>query len=262
MPENTEHLLVSQEGYVKTLTLNLPEKKNPVTPSMLSGLATALKESETDGTRVIILTGSGGNFSSGADLSMGGADPRLANVTQYLREFVNPIVLAIRHTDIPVIAKVRGMSVGVACNFALACDLIYASENAVFSEIFVKIGLSSDGGGAYFMPRAIGYQKAFELMTTAAMIKAEEAVALGLINAVLPDADLDATVRKMAEGLANGPYVAIQQTKANLRAGTTLSLAETLDVEAVNQGKCFASKDFMEGVAAFLQKRKPEFKGI
>jgi 2-(1,2-epoxy-1,2-dihydrophenyl)acetyl-CoA isomerase len=255
------HLLVTQEGAVKTLTFNLPEKKNPVTPEILQGMKQALQAAETDGTRVIILTGAGEDFSAGADLSEGAEDPRNENVTEYLRTAVNPIILMMRQTNIPIIAKVRGVCVGVGFNFALACDLIFAEDKATFSQIFTRIGLASDGGGAFFLPRLIGYYKAFELMVTGAMIKAEDALRMGIINQIFTGDLLDNAVQKMANQLANGPYVAIQQMKANLRVGMEGSLAETLDAEAVNQYKCFQTHDFKEGVTAFLEKRRANFKG-
>lgn len=254
-------LLVSREGFVKTLTFNLPEKKNPLTPEMLQKLRQALLESQTDGTRVIILTGAGEDFSAGADLSAGAEDPRNEDVTRYLRTAVNPVILMMRQTNIPIIAKVRGVCVGVGFNFALACDLIYAEEKALFSQIFIRIGLASDGGGAFFLPRLTGYHKAFELMVTGAMIKAEDALRMGIVNQIFVGDLLDTAVQKMAHQLASGPYVAIQQIKANLRAGMESSLAETLDNEAVNQYKCFQTHDFKEGVRAFLEKRKARFKG-
>jgi len=261
MPDQAQHLVVSSQQGVKTITFNLAAKKNPITPEMLDGLAAALAESRHDGTRVILLTGAGSDFSAGADLSTTDTNPQTNDVTQYLREKANPVVMAMRQTDLPIIAKVRGVCVGIAFNIALACDMIFADESAKFSQIFVKIGLSSDGGGGYFMPRLVGYQKAFELMVTGAMIAAEEGHQIGFVNHVVANEALDATVQKMAERLANGPFIATQQTKANLRVGMAGSLADTLEAEAVNQMKNFRSADAQEGVTAFLEKRKPNFKG-
>jgi 2-(1,2-epoxy-1,2-dihydrophenyl)acetyl-CoA isomerase len=261
MTDHPQPLLVHLQGHIKTLTFNLEAKKNPISPAMLDALAAALAESQRDGTRVLVLTGAGGDFSAGADLSAFGEGLANYDVTGYLRQKANPVVLALRQTNLPVIAKVRGVCVGLAFNLALACDMVFANQEAKFSQIFVRIGLSSDGGGGYFMPRLVGYQKAFELMATGAMISAEEGAEIGFVNHVLADEALDATVQKMAERLANGPFVAIQQTKANLRAGVAGTLAETLDTEAVNQHANFQTEDFHEGVSAFLAKRKPNFKG-
>ncbi|MEM6766087.1 MAG: enoyl-CoA hydratase-related protein [Bacteroidota bacterium] len=265
MAENltAEKLLVTQEGYIKTIAINQPNKKNAISSEMSAQLRDEIFRSrDDDNCRVIILTGIGDNFCAGADL-----DPSTLqsgdsfDVTTFLKETYNPMITAMRDMDKPIIAKVRGVAVGAGFNFVLACDMIYASETARFSQIFTQIGLSSDAGGAYFMPERLGYHKAFELMATHAIIGAAEAQSLGLVNQVVADNTLDQVVQDMAERLANGPYLAIKHTKANLRAGTTQGLEEGLAEEARNQGKNFKSKDFMEGVSAFLQKRTPDFKG-
>lgn len=256
-----QELLISLEGRVKTITLNLPEKKNPLTPNMFAGIKQAIEQSLTDGTRVIVLTGAGNDFSAGADLSLGISNLPYGDVSQYLGYVVNPVITAVRQVDIPFIAKVRGVCVGVGFSLALACDLIFAEERAIFSPIFTRIGLACDGGSAFFLPRLVGYHKAFELLVTAAMIKAEDALRMGIVNQVFAGELLDTAVEKMAYRLANGPQVAIRQVKANLRAGMESSLVQTLEVEALNQRSCFQSEDFREGLQAFLEKRKPVFKG-
>ena len=246
---------------IKTITINNPKAKNAISPEDSAQLGKIINESLEDGTRVIILTGAEGNFCSGADLVstlQKGAD---FSVPTYLREIVNPIILQMRNTNIPIIAKVRGVSAGLGANFALACDMVYANTTAYFSQIFTNIALSSDGGGAYFMPQAIGYKKAFELMTTATKLPAQEAVALGLINYALPDEELDQAVQEMATRLATGAYIAIQHTKANLREGITGTLASTLELEAYHQGLNGKTSDFTEGLSAFFQKRKPNYTG-
>lgn len=255
-------VLAELNNQIKTITINNPKAKNSVSPETTKLLLEELGKSMLDGTRVIILTGAEGNFCSGADL--GGStmqNPRQYDVTTYLRTTINPVVATIRNMNIPVIAKVRGVAAGVGANFALACDMVYAAEGAMFSEIFTNIALSSDGGGAYFMVKAVGYHKAFELMATAAKIKADEALQLGLINHLLPENELDTAVQTMAERLANGPYVAIQQTKANLREAMKGTLESTLEAEALNQARNFQTEDMIEGVVAFLQKRPANWKG-
>lgn len=255
-------LLINLENGIKNVSFNLPKKKNPVTIDMLEGLQKMLADSKTDGTKVIVLSGEGGNFSAGADLSAGTSDPRFADVTTYLQKYVNPLVLGMRNSPIPIIAKVQGVCVGVGCSLALACDMILADKTAMFSQIFAKIGLATDGGGGFFMPKAIGYHKAFELITSAAKISAEEALKLGLVNHVFEDeASLLNHLSATTAYFNAAPSVAIAKIKENLNTGLNHTLAETLEKEAVNQGVCFQTKDFFEGVMSFIEKRPAVFKG-
>lgn len=176
-----------------------------------------------------------------------------------VRENINTVVRALRALPVPVVARVHGPAVGLGCNFALACDLVVASDRATFAELFIKIGLMPDGGGTYFLPRLVGYQKAFELMATGDAVTAEEALRLGLVNRVVPSAELDAAVDALAARLAASPRVALAKIKAALNRDSAAGLAAALDFEAVNQSDCFHSPDFLEGVSAFLQRRNPVF---
>jgi 2-(1,2-epoxy-1,2-dihydrophenyl)acetyl-CoA isomerase len=254
-------ILVSDEGAVRYLTISQPSKKNAISIPMSAQLRDMMSEAlHDDSVRVVVLQGADGDFCAGADLDLnvvsGGFD-----VSEFLQTHYNPMVLAMRQSDKPIIAKVRGNAVGVGCNFALACDMIFADETARFSQIFSKIGLSTDGGGAYFMLEKLGYHRAFELIAMGDIIDAPMAAELGLINRVVPSESLDNYVDSLAERLATGPYLAIQGNKANLRAAIENGLAATLKQEAVTQGVNFTSKDFFEGVMAFVQKRKPEWRG-
>ncbi|TAF66666.1 MAG: hypothetical protein EAZ55_05560 [Cytophagales bacterium] len=258
----TEKVLIHLENNVKTITINNPKSKNSVSPEMGTSILKALGASKLDGTRVIVITGAEGNFCSGADLTGNGMqNPKQYDVTTYLRTAFHPLVLTMRTIDIPIIAKVRGVAAGIGANFALAADMVYASENAMFSQIFTNIALSSDGGGAYWMVEALGYKKAFELMVKAAKISAADAEKWGMVNQLCKDEDLDAQVDEMVQFLATGPFVAIQKTKANLREALKGSIETTLEAEANNQLANFQTDDFIEGVMAFMQKRKPQFKG-
>lgn len=250
----------TRQGFIKTLTISNPSRKNAMSGAMARQLLALVLETRDDDSRVIILEGDGKDFCAGADLDpsslQGGFD-----VAEFLRSTYNPLVQAIRDMDKIFIAKVRGVAVGVGFNFALACDLVYAAETARFSQIFTQIGLSTDGGGAYFMLERMGYHRALELMLTHRMISGAEAGQWGIINQACPDEELDEIVEKMAALIAHGPFTALRNTKANVRAAARGGLAAAVEQEAVSQGENFRTKDFFEGVAAFLHKRKPTFKG-
>lgn len=256
----SEKLLVSLANGIKRITFNCPERRNAVDHAMLAALRDAIFESAEDQSRVIILSGAGEAFCAGADLqpSQGVTD---SDVTQLLRENVNPAIVAMRQLEKPILARVHGAAAGVGCNYALACDLIFASEQARFGQVFVKIALAPDGGGAYFLPRNVGYWKAFELLATGDMISATEAQALGLVNRVVPVEELDRTVDEWAARLAAAPALALAKIKQGMNYALHHDLAAALDNEAVNQAACFGSADFQEGVQAFLEKRPAKFGG-
>ena len=254
-------LLVSLENGIKRLTFNHPTRRNSLDSEMIKALTEAIKQSADDETRVVIITGAGDAFCAGADLQAIGPTGEDRDVTTLLREGVNPGISAMRALPKPIIARVHGHAAGVGCNYALASDLVIASDQAFFGQVFVKIGLMPDGGGTYFLPRLVGYHRAFELMASGDPISAQSAFEMGMINRVVPFAELDSTVNAMAERLAAGPQVALAKIKAGLNQGLNSELEEALEFEAVNQGDCFRSADFKEGVAAFLQKRKAVFTG-
>lgn len=258
----SDKVVVTVSNGIRRITINRADRRNAVDPESIQLLLDAVRGAEADDSRVVVLTGAGDAFCAGADLQ--GSAPgefEKKDVTKALREGVNPLILAMRSLRKPIIGRVHGHAVGVGCNMALACDLLIASDKALFSEIFVRIGLMPDGGGTYFLPRLVGYQKAFELMATGDIIDAAEAQRLGLVNRVVPYAELDATVEDLAGRLASGPAVSIARIKEGLNRALHGNLAEALEFEAVNQGECFRSADFVEGVAAFLQKRKAVFTG-
>ena len=258
---NSPQILREDREKVRYLTIHQPQKKNAISIAMSAQLRDMMLEALADDScRVIVLQGAENDFCAGAEL-----DPQVVaggfDVGEFLRTHYNPMILAMRQSNKPIIAKVRGNAVGVGCNFALACDMVFADDTARMGQIFSRIGLSTDGGGAFFMLERLGYHRAFELIASATVIEAPLAAEWGLINRLLPGEELDKHVDTLAQQLANGPFVAIQGNKANLRAAMEKGLAATLDQEATTQKKNFSSRDLIEGVMAFLQKRKPNWKG-
>jgi 2-(1,2-epoxy-1,2-dihydrophenyl)acetyl-CoA isomerase len=255
-------LLVTLENGIKRIAFNRPERRNAVDTETISLLQEEIQRSAEDESKVLILTGAGDAFCAGADLQVSdGMDIREIDVTASLRGHTNPTILAMRRLAKPIIARVHGHAVGVGCNYALACDIIIASEQAKFGQVFVKIGLMPDGGSTYFLPRMVGYSKAFELMALGDIFSAQDALALGLVNRVVAYEALDETVNQVAARLAASPSIALAKIKEGLNYGERSDLAGSLEFEAVNQAECFRSADFKEGVAAFVAKRKANFQG-
>ena len=244
---------------VVTLTLNRPEKKNAINSTMFGELLEVFREvndSTTD--RVLVITGAGDGFCSGADLSVRGEDKRspLARL-----HWVGDIALVLHRIQKPVIAKVNGVAAGAGMNLALGCDLIVASDTARFSEIFAKRGLSIDFGGSWLLPRLIGMHKAKELALFADIISAKEAAELGLVNRVVPAGQLDAFVADWADRLAAGAPMALAMTKRLITNSFAVSMDEALEAEGMAQSVNFYTDDTKEAIAAFLEKREPKFKG-
>lgn len=256
-----QSLLLEIKDGVATITLNRPEVYNAFNDPLSYELQDALKQVEKDKqVRAVVLTGAGKAFSSGQDLKAA-AEAGQRNLSDSLHKRYNPIIRAIRNMPKPVICKLNGVAAGAGCSLALACDVIIASEAATMIEIFVNIALVLDSGSSYFLPRTIGYHRAFELATKATKLTATEAMQMGLVNKIVPAAELDAAVQTEATFYANAPTKAIALMKKMLTKGMTDNLDAVLEYEAYCQEIAGNSQDNAEGIKAFLEKRKPVFKG-
>jgi len=249
-------------GGIVTVTLNRPEKKNAVNDVMWGELLAALREIAVSDDRVVIITGAGGAFCSGADLSGGGVDGGARSPHQLaMMRRVGDVALTLHRLPQPTIAKVGGVAAGAGANMAFGCDLIVASDEARFTEIFARRGLTIDFGGSWLLPRLIGLHKAKELAFFADIISAKEAEAFGLVNRVVPAGELDAFVDDWAQKLALGPPIALAQTKRLLNNAMSVTMEEALDDEGAAQTVNFGTADTAEAMAAFLGKRDPRFTG-
>jgi 2-(1,2-epoxy-1,2-dihydrophenyl)acetyl-CoA isomerase len=264
-----ETLLYEVDQGVATITLNRPAVLNAISPQMIEELHSTLNGIRDDASvRAVVVTGAGRGFCSGADLkarqrikpSEAPPDASTAGADR-LRRTLNPLVLAIRTIEKPFIAAVNGVAAGAGCNLALACDIVLASDEARFGNVFTRIGLIPDCGGHFFLPRLVGFHKAAELMFTGDIIDAHEAERLGLINRVVAHAELVKQARELGERLARGPTRAIGLCKRTMNVGITADLAAVLDAEAEGQGLARQTEDHWEGVQAFLEKRPAHFTG-
>ena len=251
-------LQIDRADGVVTVTLNRPHKKNAVDGVMWSELWVTFKEiSQNEADRVLVLTGAGGDFCAGADLSAPRSDQHQLTIMRH----VNDTALTLHQMPKPVIAKVRGVAVGAGMNLALGADLVVASENARFSEIFARRGLSLDFGGSWLLPRLIGLHRAKELALFGDILGASDAAELGLVNRVLPDDELDAFVDEWARRLVNSPTIAIASSKRMLNNAFSITLDQALEDEARSQTINRGTADTREAVKAFLEKRDPTFTG-
>jgi 2-(1,2-epoxy-1,2-dihydrophenyl)acetyl-CoA isomerase len=254
-------LLLNIENGIATITLNRPDVYNAFNDELSFELQDALKECEKNkAVRVVVITGAGKAFCSGQDLKAAAAAGN-RSFKDSLEKRYNPIIRAIRNMPKPVIAKLNGVAAGAGCSLALACDMIIASEAASLVEVFINVGLVLDSGSSYFLPRLVGSAKAFELATMGTKVSAEEALQLGLVNKVVIAADLDSETQKIAAYFSTAPTKAIGLIKKALNKSFHSSLETMLDYESYCQEIAGNSSDNKEGVMAFLEKRKPVFKG-
>jgi 2-(1,2-epoxy-1,2-dihydrophenyl)acetyl-CoA isomerase len=243
---------------VLTLTMNRPEALNAANEELLSALAAGLTQAERDdAVRCIVVTGAGRGFCSGADLKAGIRGSLKAHLDKTFR----PVVSKMRSIPKPVITAVNGVAAGAGASIALAGDIRVFAQSAVFVEAFIGIALIPDAGSTWFLPRLVGYNRAFDLMVNAEKANAEDAFAMGLCERVYPDASFADSVQAMAHKLASGPTKTIGLTKRALNKAMTCTLEEALEYEGQLQDIAGASADFKEGVQAFLEKRAAKFTG-
>ncbi len=265
----TEVLLQERDGAILTLTLNLPEKRNPISePELVDALCAGLEAADQDiGVRCVILTGAGDAFCAGGDMQKMQPDKGSLNASlpvQTRRNYkygIQRLPILFQALEVPVVAAVNGYAIGAGCDLACMCDVRIASETAHFAESFVRLGITPGDGGAWLLPRIIGYARAVELTLTGEMIDAAEALRIGLVTHVVPDADLIAKAHQIAGKIAANPPHAVRMSKRLLREGQTADLKNILELSAAMQALAHATKDNAEAVAAFLEKRTPVFKG-
>jgi len=252
-------------GGVATVTMNRPDALNALSLQLTLDLAAAIRQAISDNARAVILTGNGRAFCSGGDLremkSMWEKEGRIEAFLEDPLAALHEVILLIRETPIPFIAAVNGVCAGAGTNFALACDLVIAADDASFREAFVRIGLTPDCGGTFFLPRAVGEKIAAELFMTGDAVNAKRAVEIGMINRVVAADSLLAEANNFAVKLAAGPTGSIGRIKRMLNAAFSNTLAEQLALEHECQIESGKADDFKEGVAAFFEKRPPNFSG-
>ena len=250
------------ENQVAVITLNRPEVFNSINREMALRFQDTLDACESDiNVRAIVITGSGKAFGAGQDLKEVTTPDLNPGFKKILEEHYNPIISRIRTINKPIVAAVNGVAAGAAANIALACDIVVAKESANFIQAFSLIGLIPDSGGTFFLPRLIGFQKASALAMLGEKVSAQEAERIGMIYKVIPSENFDEEVQKLALKLANMPTKALGMIKQLLNKSMMNDLSMQLEMESKFQIEAAQSEDYEEGVAAFIEKRKPNFKG-
>lgn len=260
-----ETVMYTVENGVATVTMNRPDALNALSLQLTNDLGAAIRQAVSDNARAVILTGNGRAFCSGGDLremqAMWQKEGRIEAFLEDPLAALHDVIKLIRETPIPFIAAVNGVCAGAGTNFALACDLVVAADDAVFREAFVRIGLSPDCGGTFFLPRAVGEKIAAELFMTGDAVTAERAAQIGMINRVVPAASLLEEANQLAVKLAAGPTGSIGRIKRMMNATFSNDLNAQLALEHECQIESGKAEDFKEGVSAFFEKRPPNFSG-
>jgi 2-(1,2-epoxy-1,2-dihydrophenyl)acetyl-CoA isomerase len=254
-------LLYDVKDGIATITLNRPDVYNACNNELTFEFQDAIKNADKDNTvRVVVLTGAGKAFCSGQDLKEAASQGVRSFMDSVFKRY-NPIIRGLRNLPKPVICRLNGVAAGAGCSLAFACDIIIASQTASLTEAFISIGLVTDSGSSYFLPRLIGYSKAFEMATMPRKILAQEAFEMGLVNKVVAPEQLDAAIIEATDYYANAPTKAIGLMKKMLNKSLNSDLETILEMEAYSQEIAGNTKDHKEGVMAFIEKRKPVFKG-
>jgi 2-(1,2-epoxy-1,2-dihydrophenyl)acetyl-CoA isomerase len=257
-----EPVLVSLDAGVLRLTLNRPDTLNAFTVAMTQALAAAMARAEAESAvRCVLITGAGRGFCAGQDLTERDMNAKDIDLGGGLDTRYNPLVRRMRALEKPVVCAVNGVAAGAGANFALACDIVFAARSASFIQAFVKIGLVPDCGGTYFLPRLAGTQRAMALAMTGDRLSAEDAERFGVIWKCVDDAQLAPETEKFARALASGPTKSLGLIKQAMYGSANNTLAAQLDLERDLQREVGKGADYREGVAAFLEKRKPQFTG-
>jgi 2-(1,2-epoxy-1,2-dihydrophenyl)acetyl-CoA isomerase len=256
-----DHILSERRGDVAVITLNRPDRLNAAPPAMFDEIGAVL--ADLGGARAVLLTGAGRAFCSGADIAGGalGSDNPGEATFLALTEHYNPLMETLAGLPVPVVSAVRGPAAGIGCSLALAADFCVASETAYFLQAFVNIGLVPDGGASWMLPRLIGRARAAEMMMLGERVSAAKALEWGMIHKVAADDALDAEALALAERLAAGPTIALGLIRQELQYALSNDYAAAMRNEAENQRRARGTKDSTEGGMAFLQKRKPAFRG-
>lgn len=261
-----ETVILKKEGHIATITMNRPEMMNALNLQMLQEMVAAIDEiARNDDVRVVVLTGAGRIFCSGADISEGGKASGLSGTPvemhHNLRDSYQKVALGLQRLDKPTIAMVNGAAVGAGCDFAFACDMRVGSEKARFRNGFVKVGLIPGGGGTWLYTRLMGLGRGLEFLFTGDFLEAEEAERIGVLNKIVPAEDLEREAMELAQKIANNPPLAVQMSKMMAYKALDSDLEAALEQAAACQALALSSEDHREGVNAFIEKREAQFKG-
>lgn len=265
---NDPVLLDVRDG-IATLTFNRPEALNTLDVAAMQAFRGAVERITADASiEVVVMTGAGAHFMAGGDIRQFstivadyGPPQRLQQFQAMIEQWINPAIVLLQNLHQPVVAKVRGACAGIGLSFMSGCDIVLAADDAVFSTAYSTIGLSPDGGASWFLPRILGTRRALELLLLGDRFDAQTAQSIGLVTRVVAAVGLDAATDAIVTQLKNGPRHSYGEIKRLVRASGSCTLESQLGLEAAAFARCSATNDFAEGVTAFLEKRKPQFRG-